>query len=153
MTLRLPFEFEIDFRKHDDELWLLAVSALVIAALIGMAQIGRGVTPLDQAGNPQLLSWPDWRLLQAERQHSAELSNLRSDASQLAAMLDARPDPVVAQLLAEAIARDTRSGDPSLADARQALLNAALDVRDWTTGTLDRDTAVQSVQTAFTLLQ
>ena len=34
---------------------------------------------------------------------------------------------------AEAIARDTKSGDPSLADARQALLNAALDVRDWTT--------------------
>ncbi|MCJ7434569.1 MAG: hypothetical protein MUO77_13875 [Anaerolineales bacterium] len=44
-------------------------------------------------------------------------------------------------------------GDPSLASARLALENAALNVRDWSTGTLDRDTAILSVQDALTLLQ
>ena len=72
---------------------------------------------------------------------------------QLATMLEARPSPVAAQILAERIAKHTKSGDASLATARETLLIAALNVRDWAAGTLDRDMAVQSVEDAFGLLQ
>jgi hypothetical protein len=67
--------------------------------------------------------------------------------------LDQQPNPVTTQFLIEQISQDTKDGDPSLVSARLALENAALNVRDWSTGTLDRDTAILSVQDALTLLQ
>ena len=82
-----------------------------------------------------------------------ELSILRTDAMQLAQALEQKPNPVTTQFLIEKIAQHTKEGDPSLESARLALENAALNVRDWSTGTLDRDTAILSVQGALTLLQ
>jgi hypothetical protein len=148
----VPFEFEFDFRKNEDALWLIALAVLVIAALVGMAQIGQNVTPMD-TGAPRLLGWSDWRLFQAERAYTKELAVLRVDAMQLSQALDVQPNPVATQFLIEQIAQDTREGDASLASARLALENAALNVRNWSTGTLDRDTAILSVQDAMSLLQ
>ena len=125
---------------------------LIIAALVGMAQIGQNATPMD-TGTPRLLGWSDWRLLQAQRAYTKELSILRTDAMQLSQALDQRPNPVSTQFLIEQIARHTKEGDPSLASARLTLENAALNVRDWSTGTLDRDTAILSIQDALPLLQ
>jgi hypothetical protein len=92
-------------------------------------------------------------LLQAERAYAEELAVLRSDAMQLSQALDQQPNPVPTQFLVERIARHTQDGDASLESARTALANAALNVRDWSTGTLDRDTAILSVQGAMSLLQ
>jgi len=148
----VPFDFDFEFRKKEDLLWLIAFAFLVIGALVGMAQIGQDVTPLD-SGVPRLLNWSDWRLLQAQRAYTEELSILRTDAMQLAQALEQKPNPVTTQFLIEKIAKHTKEGDPSLDSARLALENAALNVRDWSTGTLDRDTAILSVQGALTLLQ
>lgn len=148
----MPFEFEFDFRKNEDALWLIAFALLVIGALVGMAHLGRDVTPMD-TNSPRLLGWSDWRLLQAERAYAEELAVLRADAMQLSQTLDQQPNPVPTQFLVERIARHTQDGDASLESARTALANAALNVRDWSTGTLDRDTAILSVQSAMSLLQ
>jgi len=148
----VPFEFEFNIRKNEDALWLIAFAVLVIAALVGMAQIGQNVTPMD-TGSLRLLGWSDWRLFQAERAYTKELAMLRLDAMQLSQALDVQPNPVATQFLIEQIAQDTKEGDASLASARLALQNAALNVRDWSTGTLDRDTAILSVQDALSLLQ
>ncbi len=148
----MPFDFDFEFRKKEDLLWLIAFAFLVIGALVGMSQIGQDVTPLD-SGVPRLLSWSDWRLLQAQRAYTEELSILRTDAMQLAQALEQKPNPVTTQFLIERIAQHIKEGDPSLTSARLALENAALNVRDWSTGTLDRDTAILSVQDALTLLQ
>lgn len=148
----MPFDFDFEFRKKEDLLWLIAFAFLVIGALVGMSQIGQDVTPLD-SGVPRLLNWSDWRLLQAQRAYTMELSILRTDAMQLAQTLEQKPNPVTTQFLIEKIAQHTKEGDPSLESARLALENAALNVRDWSTGTLDRDTAILSVQGALTLLQ
>ena len=145
-------ELELDFNS-ERTLWQGLAIAAVILALIGMAAIGARVTPLNMDGSPKFISWQDWRLLQAERAYHAELAILQDDAVQLVTMLEARPSPVAAQILAEHIAKHTKSGDASLATARETLLIAALNVRDWAAGTLDRDTAVQSVEAAFGLLQ
>ncbi len=148
----MPFEIEFNFRKNEDALWLLALAMLIIAALVGMAQIGQNATPLD-TGEPRLLGWSDWQLLQAQRAYAKELSILRTDALQLTQVLEQQPNPVTTQFLIEQIAQHTKDGDPSLSSARLALENAALNVRDWSTGTLDRDTAILSIQDALPLLQ
>ena len=147
-------EFEINVRKEEEIYWITAVVVAVIAILVVFGWIGSGVTPLDSAGNPRLLSWSDWQLLKAERVHAEELSILQGDATQLAAALQNAPDPVAAQFLVNTISRHAQSGtDPSLADARQTLENASVDVRDWASGVLDRNTAIQSVQEAMAFLQ
>ena len=145
-------ELELDF-NGERSLWQGIAILGVILALIGLATIGARVTPLNADNSPKLISWEDWRLLQAEHAYHAELEVLKDDAVQLATMLETRPSPVAAQILAERIAKHTKSGDASLVTAREKLLIAALNVRDWAAGTLDRDTAVQSVEDAFGLLK
>lgn len=145
-------ELELDFNS-ERTLWQGLAIVAVILALIGLAAIGARVTPLNTDGSPKLISWQDWRLLQAERAYHAELAILQDDAMQLATLLEAHPSPVAAQILAERIAKHTKSGDAALATARETLLIAALNVRDWATGTLDRDVAVQSVEDVFGFLQ
>ena len=148
----MPFEIEFNFRKNEDTLWLVAFAVLIMAALVGMAQIGQNATPMD-TGTPRLLEWSDWQLLQAQGAYTKELTILRTDAMDLAQTLEQQPSPVATQFLVEQIMRNTKEGDPSLANARLALENAALNVRDWSTGTLDRDTAILSVQALQPLLQ
>lgn len=148
----MPFEIEFNFRKNEDALWLLVFAVLIIAALVGMAQIGQYATPIEN-DTPQLLRWSDWQMLQAQGRYTQELTFLRTYAMDLAQVLEQQPNPVSTQFLVEQIMRETKEGDPSLANARLAVANAALNVRDWSTGTLDRDTAIQSVQALQPLLQ
>jgi len=145
-------ELELDFNS-ERSLWQGIAIAAVILALLGLAVIGARVTPSNTDGSPKLMSWQDWRLLQAEHAYQKEIAVLQDDAVQLVTMLETRPSPVAAQILAERIAKHAKSGDASLATARETLLIAALNVRDWAAGTLARDTAVQSVEDAFGLLQ
>lgn len=145
-------EIEVDLRGERLTIWRTTAIAMLILVLIGLGAIGVRVTPVTADNSPKLLSWQVWRLLQAERAYHAELSVLQEDAVQLANMLEERPSPVAAQILAERIAKHAETGDASLAAARETLLAAALNVRDWSAGTLDRDTAVQSVEGAFALL-
>lgn len=146
-------EIELDLRSEMMQLWQVIIAVAIILALFGLAMIGSRVTPLTVGGPPKVMSWADWRLLQAEKAYHAELEVLLDDADQLAILLDSHPSPVAAQILVERISKHTRSGDASLASAREALLISALAVRDWAAGTLDRDTAVQSLQMTLDLLQ
>lgn len=146
-------EIELDLRGEKAYLWQAVIATATVLLLFGLAMIGSRVTPLTLDGTPKVMSWGDWRLLQAEKEYHAELEVLLKDADQLAVMLESRPSPVAAQILAERISKHTRSGDVSLAPAREALLISALNIRDWAAGTLDRDTAVQSLQMTLDFLQ
>lgn len=146
-------EIELDLRGEKAYLWQVLIAAVIVLVLIGLAMIGSRVTPLTLDGTSKVMSWSDWRLLQAEKEYHAELEVLLKDADQLAVMLESRPSPVAAQILAERISKHTRSGDVSLAPAREALLISALNIRDWAAGTLDRDTAVQSLKMTLDFLQ
>lgn len=145
-------EIELDLRDEKAYLWQGLAALAIFFALVGFGAIGSRVTPATADGSPKFLSWQDWRFFQAERAYRAEMEVLREDAGQLAIMLESHPSPVAAQILAERIAKHTKSGDASLATAREILMIAALDVRNWAAGTLDRDTAVESVQNAYGLL-
>ena len=145
-------EIELDLRNEKAHLWWGLVGLATILVLVGLGAIGSRTTPATADGSLRLLSWQDWRFMQAEHAYYAELDILQADVGQLAAMLEAHPSPVAAQILAEQIAKHTKSGDASLATARETLLSAALDVRDWAAGALDRDSAIQSVQQAYELI-
>lgn len=131
-----------------------AVLALIVmAALVGLGALGQRVTPLSETGEPRFLTWADWRLLQAERAYQAERSVLHDDVADMLELLNAKPNAVAAQMLLERVENHTRSGQASLATARAATLAAANSVRDWTSGVMDRESAVQAVMDALALLQ
>ena len=148
-------EIELNIRKDEEAYWWTALVLMTLAVVVFLGWIGSGVTPMDQSGNPRVLSWSDWKFIEAEHEHAKQLSILQDDASQLALALEGQhPDPVAAQFLVSMIAQHTKDAtDPSLANARQALEIASLDVRDWASGALDRNTAIQSLQQAMALLK
>ncbi len=146
-------EIELDLRGESAYLVYGLTALIVIVILLGLAAVGRQVTPLTESGAPRLLSWSDWRLVQEERAYQEQLVVLRSDATQLTEMLRSRPDPVAAQVLLERISRDTQAGDPALTAARGSLISSAQDVRDWAAGVLDQDSAISSLQKSLALLQ
>jgi hypothetical protein len=152
--MQMP-EIEFDIRKYEESVWWMVLAVVLIVALFGLAQLGKGVTPLDPSGSPRVMNWSDWKLLQAERLHMQEINVLRDDATQLVAIMQQRrPYPVAAQLLTNTVNGHVKDGsDPSLDTARQALAAAAVNVRDYAAGTLDRNTAIQSVQIILALLK
>ena len=50
------------------------IGLAILAAMLIFGFIGYRFTTVDGEGIPQVLSWPDWRLLRAERAYQAELS-------------------------------------------------------------------------------
>ena len=126
---------------------------MAILFLLGLGALGKPYTPITATGDASLLTWDDWQLFKAERRYTAEREVLRVDADALGSLLNQNPDPVAAQILAQRIARHTAEGEAALLSARSALQQTAQDVASWTAGALDRDTAVESLQTASDLLK
>jgi hypothetical protein len=141
---------DVELRLSD----LYTVVAIIIAAaLAGFGVVGQRVTPVSESGEPRFLTWSDWRLLQAEQQWEAEASVLQNDVADMLVLLNSAPNPAAAQMLVERVENHTRTGQAALANARQAVYSAALKIRDWSVGVLDRESAIQSVQDAIALLQ
>lgn len=130
----------------------ITATIIVVAALVGFGVVGQRVTPVSENGEPRFLTWSDWRLLQAERQREAEASVLQNDVADMLELLNRAPNPAAAQMLVERVENHTRTGQAVLANARQAVYSAALGVRDWSIGILDRESAFRSVQDAIVLL-
>lgn len=138
-------ELELDFKRWN---WAYA-AVLLLLALVGIGALGRAVTPPGE----RLLTWSEWQVLQARQACQAELKRLRLDAEALATLLDATPDPVRAQIVAEQILPHTETGEPALSAQRDALAQAALAVRDWAMGVSDYPTAQAALASALQTLQ
>ena len=146
-------EIELDLSREQQYVWYAAIGIAVVLVLVSLSWLGMPVTPYTEAGTPRALGWNDWRFLQAERAYQRELVILRSYTDQLIEAVNSEPNPVAVQMLAEKILKQTGSGDPALEAARLTLVQAATDARNWSTGTLDRDSALASIQLAVELLQ
>jgi len=120
--------------------------------LFGLGKIGRPLTPYE-GGVARVMNLADWRLIQAEEIYDAEIEVLRADVDSLTTALEAKSDPVRVSLLVKKISADVADGTPALTTARQAVFQASLDVGDWSTGVLDRERAIASLQIAIALLQ
>ncbi len=144
-------EFELDIRE-DQSVWMVAGILAIALLLFGLGKIGQPLTPYE-GGVARVMNLADWRLIQAEEIYGAEIEVLRSDVDSLATALEVKSDPVRVSLLVKKISTDVADGTPALATARQALYQASLDVGDWSTGVLDRERAIASLQIAIALLQ
>lgn len=95
---------------------------LAVLLLVGLALLGRGVTPVE-ADSPVVLTPARWAAANLSRQAHAETVRLQRDAGELRALLagPAGPDPVQALLLAQRLYAGHRQGTSATAGARQAL--------------------------------
>ena len=144
-------EFELDVRE-DQTVWTIAILSIIALLLFGLGVIGRPVTPYE-GDTARVMTSADWELIQAEEVYNTEIVILRRDVDSLVAALDAESDPVRVSLLVKKISGEVADGTPALATARQAVFQAALNVGDWSTGVLDREIAITSLQTAIALLR
>ncbi len=125
----------------------LRIAVIVIVAIVVgtlLALLGRGYT-FDE----KVLSWTDWRVLQAEQTYRAELGHLQQDVEALVELVNLEmAEPVRGQLAAEQIAQRWSRGESALAVQREALTQAAQAVRDWSIGAVPRETALAAVEAA-----
>lgn len=135
---------ELDLSTHRPLLVVLAS----ILLLLGLGWLGHAYLP----SADRLLTLPEWQVLQASRAYQVELQQLRLCAESLAELLNARPDPVRAQLLAENIARLASHGQAALVYQRDKLTQAAQAISDWSAGALDRESAKLALQAAIQTL-
>ena len=145
-------EIEIDLSNKRLYFGFLAGIAAVLL-LVSLAFLGKPFSPLATGGEPHLLTLQIWQTTKIEWQYKQEIGALRSDADALATVLNQSPNAVAAQVLESRIAKHATNGLDALASARLALSQAAQDAMAWASGTLDRDTALNSLQTAVDLLK
>lgn len=145
---------EIELSLGKNSYWREMAVAILVVLLLGLGWLGWSVTRVGADGSAQVLTWADYQLGKAEKAYQAERETLRGDADLLTGLLSQSnaPSPVAVQVTANRILEHASAGVSELSDARLALGNAAIVVRDWAVGTADKNTAVQAVQSAISLL-
>lgn len=139
---------EIELGGWPDRRRLLG--GLAVLLLVGLALLGRGVTPVS-ADSPAVLTPARWAAASLARQARAETERLQRDAGELRAFLAgaASPDPVQAMLLAQRLYVAHRQGASATAGARQALIDAAATTARYASGAASRDQAVAALNEAL----
>lgn len=145
-------EIEIDL-SNKRLFYGLVIGIAAVLLLASLAFLGKPLSPLATGGDPRLLTWQDWQTMKVERQYRQEIDVLRSDVDILATLLNQSPDAVAAQVAENRITRHAADGLDALASARLAVSQASQDTLAWASGTLDRDTALSSLQSAVELLK
>jgi hypothetical protein len=143
---------EIELGAWPDKRVLLGGLAALV--LVGLAILGRGVTPVAAAG-PVVLTPARWATANLSRQARAETARLQRDASELRAFLarPAPPDPVQVLLLAQRLYAAHRQGTSATAGARQALIDAAATAARYASGAVPREPAVAALNDALARIQ
>jgi hypothetical protein len=135
---------ELDLSAHR----AIGIALASLLVLVALGWLGHAYLPCAD----RLLTLPEWQVLKASRAYQKELQQLQERADSLVELINARPDPVRAQLLAENVTRQASRGQPALAYPRQKLTLAAQAVSDWSMGALDRESARQALQAAIQAL-
>jgi hypothetical protein len=145
---------EIELSLGKNSYWREMAAAILVVSLFGLGWLGWIVTRAGTEGHAQVLTWADYQLGKAEKAYQTERETLRDDANTLTGLLSqpTSPSPVAVQVTANRILEHTSNGVTELTDARTTLGSAAIAVRDWAVGTVDKNAAIQAVQSAISLL-
>ena len=122
---------------------LVGLAATLLLACLGY--LGHAYQP----SGDRLLTRSEWQILKARRLYGSELKDLQVAAETLAALLNADPDPVRAQIAAERIQRLASEGQPSLEYQREKLALAAQAVSAWSVGAATRSSALEALDDAL----
>jgi hypothetical protein len=128
---------ELDLSGHRS--LLLSLSAFLLLVILGW--LGHAYLP----SGDKFLTRTEWQFLKASLAYRKELSQLQAAVETLADLLNDRPDPVRAQLVAESVQRLASQGQPALSYQRGKLLEAAQAVSDWAVGAIEREVAGQAL--------
>jgi hypothetical protein len=129
--------------------WWAALLPLILLGVIGLAILGRQLTP--EAGS--VLTPAAWRLMKAERAYEEELGLLREDFEELVRMFNANPNPVEAGLAADRIQYETLDGHPALSLQREVVAYASEIVWNWAMGGTTREDAEVVLTEAILMLE
>jgi hypothetical protein len=132
---------ELDLTGHRPYFIVAGITLL----LLGLGWLGHASLP----SGDQFLTRSEWQFLKADLAYRKELSHLQGTLEILANLLNERPDPVRAQLVAESIQRQASQGQPALAYQREKLVLAAQAVSDWAVGAIEHEAARQALQEAI----
>jgi hypothetical protein len=128
--------------------WWILMGAILLA-LVGLGALGNFYTP----ELARVIWWTDWIEWKVERQYRKELAQMQKDLGELADILQDRPDPVRAELVAARIEQRHTSGLGLLEGQRKVAIAAAQTVRDWAAGYEKYDIAVQAVNEAIEIME
>jgi uncharacterized protein YjiS (DUF1127 family) len=126
--------------------WIL--TGVILLALAGLGVLGRFHTPEPA----HVIWWAEWAEWKVERQYRKELSQMQEDLSELADVLQGRPDPIKAEMAATRMEQRYASGLGLLEGQREAAVTAAQVVRDWAAGYEKYDAAVEAVNEAIEIM-
>jgi len=130
------------------------VSGVILALLLGFGLLGAAVTPVDDDGQPVLLTAGRWTAARLARQANAETEALVTDAADLRNLLKREhPDPINAMLLAQRIYAEHRTGSTATVAARQRLIAAAEVTARYAVGAASRQEAIAAYQAAMDSIQ
>ncbi len=127
---------------------VIIVILLILLLIFGL--VGKFVTPVDAASEPQWLSPAQWTAYRLQKEARKETEMMIRDARRIQAILEKdAPDPVEAMLVAQDIYATYQSGSSATAAARNALIAAAEATVRATVGEIPRDQAIAAYEQAI----
>lgn len=145
---------EIEWNLGKTNYWREMTIVIIVLILSALGILGWAVTDKQGDGSAQLLTWSGYQIDKAERIYQNERRLLREDANMLSNILDKSEtaNPVIVQVAVNRIQDHASTGVDELTEARNKLSAAALSVRNWSIGLVDKNSAIQAVQNAVELL-
>ncbi len=138
-------EIELEVKRMP---MLIGAFLIVLAVMVGLGALGKSLAP------DRLLTWTEWQILKEERAYDRELAALRRQTEALAEILDGNPDAVRGQWLYEETLRLVNEQRvEALEPERQAVLQAAQAVRDWSLGQIPKEQAIHALEQAVRELE
>ncbi|MBC8503767.1 MAG: hypothetical protein ISR58_12345 [Anaerolineales bacterium] len=139
---------EIDFTGLNVQKRTLLISTASLAMLLILGLVGWILLP------DRVLTWTEWQVIQQSLAYNQEIRLLTRNADRLADLLQGSPDPVRAQLVTEKVRRHLHQMEiASLEIPRDTLSTAADATYSWSLGTVEKETAIASLQTANQSIQ
>ena len=139
---------ELDFSEVKVKENSVLIGLSITLAFLLLGGLGWYIQP------ERLLTWTEWQVFKQHSQYQQELQALTRQADRLAELLELPPDPVRAQIAVEQLYavmnRDVNLG--ALAEPEEALLTAGDLLLQWSLGAAGKDTVIEPLDTAQTLI-
>lgn len=143
---------EIEFSAPEGQNFYLVVATVILLVVTGLGWLGYGVTRVGPDGRADVMSWTDYRIIQAEKAYIAERAKLRSAVEEIAQLLNKNASPVEVQIHLARIEKSISDGLPELAETRDAVRQAADAIRAHSLGKISREDAAGVIKYAIELL-
>lgn len=131
----------------DLAIWGLLAILIILASIFTL--VGAQVTP----ENNSVLTYTKWQNRKLAAAADEELAHYQDYLTQLETMVAEEPDPIQASLLQAKIIKQYEAATVYLPNYRDALLQAAQDIKDWSMGIVEKQQIENSLLFAHSLIE